>query len=216
MKTLLPLILLSALATIQTQAQDAEIALFDGKSLDAWRGFKQDTLPEGWKIEDGIMVTNGKSGDVITKEKFGNYELTVEWKIEARGNSGILIRADETPQRIWHHAPEVQIFDAKPEDENLGHQAGALYALAPAKPESIKPPGEWNVTKVKILNDVITITHNDVEVVTIKVGSDDWNERVGKSKFSKFENFGKNAEGHIGLQGHGHPTWFRSITLKKL
>ena len=206
-----------AIASIlSTNAEEEWIALFDGSSTDAWRGFKKEELPEGWSIqEDGTLLGKG-GGDIITKEKFENYELVVEWKIEARGNSGILLRVDESPQRIWHHAPELQIFDAKEGDTNYGHQAGALYALAPTKPEAIKPPGEWNETRVKILDDVITVTHNGIEIVSIKVGGEEWNAKVAASKFAKFEQFGKNQQGHIGLQDHGHPTWFRSIKLRKL
>ena len=69
---------------------------------------------------------------------------------------------------------------------------------------------------MKVKDQVITVTHNGIQVCSVKVGSDEWNEKVGASKFSKFENFGRNKEGHIGLQDHGHATWFRSIKLRKL
>ncbi len=218
MKTLfVTLTLLVGLFGISS-AEEEWIPLFDGSNLEAWRGYQQEGIPKGWSIqEDGTLLGDGKSNiDLITKEQFENFEIVIEWKIEARGNSGILIRVDETPAKIWHHAPEIQIFDAKEGDENLGHHAGALYALAPAKPEAIKAPGNWNETRIKILNNVITITHNGIEIVTIEAGSEEWHEKVAASKFAKFPQFGTNPKGHIGLQDHGHPTWFRSIQLRKL
>src|SRR4051812_12392331 len=55
--------------------------LFDGKSLDAWRGYKTATVPEGWRVEHGILTKDGHAGDLITKEQFGDFELQLEWRI---------------------------------------------------------------------------------------------------------------------------------------
>src|SRR5207245_6920365 len=89
-------------------------ALFDGKSLGAWRGYKSDKVPEGWKIVDKTLAKDGHVGDLITREEFGDFELELEWKIGHAGNSGIFYRGIEDPDfkgapnddRIYTTGPE--------------------------------------------------------------------------------------------------------------
>src|SRR6516164_2103618 len=72
-------------------------SLFDGHSLSAWRGYKSDTVPEGWKIENGTLAKDKRVGDLITRDEFGDFELELEWKIGRAGNSGIFYRGIEDP-----------------------------------------------------------------------------------------------------------------------
>src|SRR5438874_1748707 len=71
--------------------------LFDGKSLDAFRGYKSATVPDGWRIVDGTLTKDGHAGDLITKDQFGDFELELEWRIGRAGNSGIFYRGIEDP-----------------------------------------------------------------------------------------------------------------------
>jgi hypothetical protein len=64
-------------------------SLFDGTSLDAWRGYKSETIPEGWKIVDGTLTKTTPVKDIMSKDEFGDFELELEWKIGEEGNSGI-------------------------------------------------------------------------------------------------------------------------------
>src|ERR1700730_9613723 len=63
--------------------------LFDGKSLDAWRGYKNAPVPAGWKVADGALVKDAPVADIVSKYEFGDFELELEWKIGEAGNSGI-------------------------------------------------------------------------------------------------------------------------------
>jgi len=82
----------------------------------------------------------GHGGDIITKDKFGNFELTLDWKVAKGGNSGIFYLAQEIPgEPIWKNSPEMQVLDNEGHpDAKLGidgdRQAGALYDLIPAEP----------------------------------------------------------------------------------
>jgi hypothetical protein len=69
--------------------------LFDGKSLDAWRGYKSASVPDGWRIADGAMTKDGHAGDLITKDQFGDFELEPSGA-SAAGNSGIFYRGTRT------------------------------------------------------------------------------------------------------------------------
>ena len=86
--------------------------LFDGKSMDQWRNYKPKTIPirPQWQIIDGAMVMTTKGGrDLITKEKFGYFDLRLEYTIAEKGNSGIMFRVvEETKERNpWRLAPDI-------------------------------------------------------------------------------------------------------------
>src|SRR5438105_11584710 len=66
--------------------------LFDGKSLNAWRGYQNAPVPSGWKIEGGALVKDTPVADIVTKDEFGDFELQLEWKIGEAGNSGVFYR----------------------------------------------------------------------------------------------------------------------------
>ncbi|MBE0675275.1 MAG: DUF1080 domain-containing protein [Bacteroidales bacterium] len=207
------------------------IVLFDGSSTDEWRGYNSETFPSGgWVIEDGTLKVMGSGrgeagggGDIITKRKFSNFELSLEWKVSEGGNSGILYLAQEIPDRpIWHSAPEMQILDnERHPDAKLGkdgnRQAGALYDLIPAVPQNAKPVGEWNQVKITVYRGTVIHWMNGENVLEYHLWTDDWKAKVAESKFKDYEMFANPAqEGHIGLQDHGDDVWFKNITIKEL
>jgi hypothetical protein len=192
--------------------------LFDGTSLDAWRVYKKDTAGDGWKIVDGALFRAGDGGDLITKEQFGDFELTLEWKLAEGGNSGIFFRGSEDSEVIWHSAPEIQVLDnARHNDgQSAITSAGSNYAVHPPERDVTKPIGEWNSVRLIARGPHVEQWLNGVKVVEYELFSADWNERVKKSKFVKYPQYGRAARGHIGLQDHGDPVWYRNIRIRPL
>ncbi len=219
---------LNALSAQETT--DGVILLFDGKSTDQWRGYNKIDFPKGWIINDNAIqcVGSGKGeagqgGDIITKEKFKNFELTLDWKISEGGNSGIFYLAQEIPGlEIYKSAPEMQVLDnAKHPDAKLGvdgnRQAGSLYDLIPANPQNAKPAGEWNTVKIMVYKGTVVHYQNGEKVLEYHLWTDDWKKMVANSKFKDFKNFVDTAtEGYIGLQDHGDDVWYRNIKIRKL
>lgn len=219
-------------ATETEPVDDGWITLFDGESVDNFRGYKSDSFPEqGWRITEegwlqcigsGAGEAGGAGGDIITREMYEDFELELEWKISEGGNSGIFYMAREIEDEpIWKSAPELQILDnERHPDARLGEdgnrQAASLYDLIPADPQNANPAGEWN--KIGILKYQGTVVHfmNGEKVLEYHLWTDDWNEMVANSKFSDFEPFAKYSEGYIGLQDHGNDVWFRNIRIKKM
>lgn len=214
----------------KTEKAEGWILLFDGKTTDQWRGYGKTDFPKGWTINDNAIqcIGSGKGeagqgGDIITKEKYKNFELTLEWKISEGGNSGIFYLAQEIPgEPIWKSAPEMQVLDnAKHPDAKLGvdgnRQAGSLYDLIPAKPQNAKPAGEWNTVKIMVYKGTVVHYQNGVKVLEYHLWTDDWKKMCANSKFKDFNYFVDTAtEGYIGLQDHGDDVWYRNIKIKKL
>lgn len=200
--------------------------LFDGKTTAGWRGYKMETLPPGWKAIDGVLarVSGGAGGkgagggdDVVTTEEFENFDLSLECKITAKGNSGVLYHVSEEPITAWHYAPEVQILDnsAWP-TRNPKQLAGSCYDLyAPAK-DVTKPPGQWNQMRILVSGAHVEHWMNGEKVVQYELWSDDWKQRVAASKFKVHPKFGTFKKGPIALQDHTDRIEFRSIKIRPL
>src|SRR5712691_12361211 len=124
--------------------------LFDGTSLNAWRGYKADTVPEGWKIVNRTLSKDGHVGDLISRDEFGDFELELDWKIGEAGNSGIFYRGTEEYEHIYWSAPEYQLLDDIKGADNKTRLtcAGAAYAVYPSPAGHLKAVGEWNRTRI--------------------------------------------------------------------
>ncbi|MCF8222421.1 MAG: DUF1080 domain-containing protein [Bacteroidales bacterium] len=219
--------------SVETTADEGWTILFDGTSTDNFRGYGKEEFPEaGWEITEngelrcigsGKGEAGGQGGDIITKEKYSNFELSLEWKISEGGNSGIFYLGQELEGKpIYMSAPEMQILDnEKHPDAKLGkdgnRKAGALYDLIPAVPQNAKPAGEWNSVKILVYDGTVVHTQNGENVVEYHLWTDKWKEMCANSKFADWPEFVDPAsEGYIGLQDHGNDVWFRNIKVKEL
>ncbi len=203
------------------------VYLFDGTSFDNWRGYLDDKMYPEWTIEDSAMVfTPGEEGgkNIITKDIFTNFELSLEWKISEGGNSGIFWSVFEDPKfsEAYQTGPEIQVLDNERHPDAFAnpkfHQAGALYDMVQPMHDVCKPAGEWNLCNIKVnhITNEGSVTLNGTEIVTFPVHGDSWDAMIEKSKFKGWEGFGQHQTGHIGLQDHGNKVWFRNIKIKKL
>lgn len=200
--------------------------LFDGKTTEGWRGYKMRAMPPGWKVLDSalVRVSGGAGGkgagggdDIITIERFDNFELVLEWKIAEGGNSGILYRVSEEAVTAWHVAPEMQVLDnSKHPDRDKRQLAGACYDLYAPSKDVTHPPGQWN--KVRLVVDGNHVAHwlNGEKIVEYELGSEDWNRRVAASKFKSMPRFAKESKGYICLQDHSDRVAFRNLKIRPL
>jgi hypothetical protein len=193
------------------------VLLFDGKTLEGWRGFRSPTPPPGWKVEDETLHRASSGGDLMTVDEFDNFELRLEWKLAEGGNSGIFFHAITQGDEIWHSAPEVQVLDnAKHKDGAVPEtSAGANYALhAPAR-DVTRPIGQWNEVRLIVKGPHVEHWMSGVKLLQYEMWSPDWEKRVNASKFGKIPIYGRAKTGHIGLQDHGDPVWYRNIKIRR-
>ena len=201
--------------------------IFNGEDLSGWKAYNQDSISDQWKVENGAIafVPDDKEGseNLISKDTYENFELSIEWKISEAGNSGIMWGVQEMDKynEPYYTGPEIQVLDNEkhPDAKNgLNRTAGALYDMVPPSEDVTKPVGEWN-------KEIIHIDHkenkgwvelNGVKVTEFPVNGEEWKNMVSKSKFSDWEDFGAKRSGHIALQDHGNKVWFRNIKIKEL
>lgn len=207
------------------------ILLFDGKTTTGWRGAYRDEFPaQGWKIEGGELIvikSDGREarngGDIITKEKYGNYELTLEAKLTPGANSGVKYFVTERLPKSPGSAIglEFQILDDDLHpDAKMGKSGnrtiGSLYDLIPAASKTPRSIGEWNQVRIISNNNKVEHWLNGSKVVEYERGSSAFRALVAESKYKNFEGFGEAPEGHLLLQDHGDEVHYRNIKLRKL
>jgi hypothetical protein len=203
--------------------------LWDGKTSDGWRSARSQDFPKGgWEIKDGVLTINetggaeaAAAGDIITREKFSDFELKLDFKITPGANSGIKIFVDPALNKGAGSSigPEFQILDdARHPDAKLGRNGnrtiGSLYDMitAPAD-KKVNPPGEWNQAHIISKGKHVEFRLNGVKTVEFERGSKAWRDLVATSKYKVWPAFGELPEGHILLQDHGNKVSYRNIKI---
>ncbi|RDC61689.1 3-keto-disaccharide hydrolase [Adhaeribacter pallidiroseus] len=198
--------------------------LFDGKTINQWRGFRKETVPDSWGVQEGAIALVGKGGgDLVTKNQYENYEFLVDWKISEGGNSGIIYNVSEDPQyqATYHTGPEMQVLDNErhpdaKQGKNGNRQAGANYDMIPVATPAVKPVGQWNSVKLVVNKGHVEHWLNGKKVVEYQLGSPEWEALVKESKFAAMPGYGKIKKGHIALQDHGDKVWFKNLKIRQL
>lgn len=210
------------------EIKDGWQLLFNGKNFEGWRGVNQVDFPKiGWKVIDQtISCTGEKGGSIITKESFGNFDLTWEWKLVSKGsNSGLKYYVAERPGDTggYGFGIEYQMLDDSDYVERGQmkaddfHTTGAAYELYPASPtKKVKPLEKWNKSRIISKDGKVEHWLNGKKILEYNRFSDDFKQKVAESKFKDVNNFGVHSEGHILLQDHNSPVYFRNIKIRKL
>jgi len=217
---------LVALSFVPLGAQgDGFKPLFDGKTLNGWRGYKKpDTAGTFWKVDNGLVTLPAtKAGDtrgnrdIITDATYDQFDLKWEWKISEGGNSGLKYFVLEDEAAAIGHEYQL-IDDARHPDAKIGphRQTAALYDVFPAADRPIKPAGEWNNSEVIVKGTHVEHWLNGKRVLQYELGSAELKAAIAKSKFKDIARFGTPVKGHILIQDHGDQVWYRNVRIKPL
>jgi len=214
--------------------------LFDGRTTDGWRSATSDSFPaKGWTIGDGLLTVQGASGaesagggDLLTRERFGSFELVVDFKITPGANSGIkyfvqpdLAPIDGTGAKVAAGSAigcEFQLLDdERHPDARLGRDGNrtlaSLYDLIPAaSAKKANPVGEWNTARIVARGAHVEHWLNGEKVLEYERGSDSFRRLVAESKYRNVPNFGEWPDGHVLLQDHGDEVSFRNLKIRVL
>jgi hypothetical protein len=206
---------------IRITATVAALTLSSFFLVPAWAGDVIDLLKPGglklnkhWELNDGVLGSSKTPGGIIWSEAaYENFEITLDYKTSPKCNSGLFFRAN--PRNAVQGGFEIQIASAGLYGGK--HVVGALYDAQPPSAATGKPDGEWNTMVLTCQGPMITVVLNGTKINEANI--DDWttpNQNPDGSK-NKFKTALKDLprSGHIGLQYHGKPIWFRNIKLTK-
>jgi hypothetical protein len=200
--------------------------LFDGKSLDGWHSFRRQDVRPGWQVKDGTLacVDPHDAGDLCTEDMYSWFELALEYNISVAGNSGIMFHVTNDAGATWATGPEVQLEDNEKAADS--QRCGWLYGLykPPIDPktgkplDATRPAGQWNEMRIRIAAAPAKseVSVNGVKYFDFVYNSDDFKERISKSKFRSMEKFAKYDRGYLALQGDHGSIAFRNIKIRPL
>ena len=191
--------------------------LFDGTNCDHWRGIgKQDFPAVGWQVTNGCLVKVPKvyGGDIITREKFTDFDFQWEWRIASNGNSGMKYFITENPRSPGH---EYQLMDdSRARDEKSS--TGSFYTMIAPRPDKpLNPPGKWNHSRIRVQGNHVEHWLNGKKIVEYECGSDAVRQAAAQSKYRNVPNYGvKIPDSHILLTDHRDETSFRNLKIRRL
>lgn len=212
--------------------------LWDGKSTKGWRGAKLDSFPnKGWEMKDGELTVLGTGGaeaaaggDIVTNERYGEFELVLDFKITEGANSGIKYFCEPNLDPITGTGAkattgsaiglEFQILDdERHPDAKLGRSGNrtvaSLYDLMTASPSKrASPIGEWNHARIVVRGAHVEHWLNYRKVLEYERGSEAFRALVAQSKYKSIPGFGEWPDGHILLQDHGNRVSFKNIKIR--
>lgn len=175
------------------EAEEGFVSLFDGKTLNGWKG-----AVKGYTAEDGLLVCQEKGGgNLFTEKEFGDFIFRFEFRFGPGGNNGVSVRGHE-----------IQILDDYADKhKNLKpcQYHGSIYCKVPAKRGATKPAGEWNTQEIEVKGTHWKVTVNGQVIVDVDIAT-----------VPELADVAKRAKGPIGFLGHGCRIEFRNLRLKEL
>jgi hypothetical protein len=192
-------------------------ALFAGHDTSAWRTYGGKEFPkEGWVVEDGCLhlLPDSRGGQLVTKNTFENYEFEWEWRITRRGNNGVKYLVTE--ERPGTPGPEYQMVDDTTTRDPKFQTAAFYEVLAPQVKTPVRPPGEWNQSRLVVDGNHVQHWLNGVKVLAYELGSPEVKAGVARSKFKDVPGFDQKIRGHILLTNHSDETWYRNLRIREL
>ena len=215
--------------TVFAASMSGADVLFNGHNpTESWRGWKTAEYPAAWVVRNGALTLSGpvddgwhkRGGYLVSKAQFADFDMSFYFKTSMGANSGVMVRVamNKEVDWPWQTGTEFQILDERSVEkpETFAFKTADMYGIVSAANARTKLPGRWNNGRITACGRRIEHFLNGVRVLTVDLDSTDFMERVGKSKFSAHTGFAKERTGHIVLQDHGRPVWFRKMTITKL
>lgn len=195
--------------------------LFDGTTLDKWRGYRATTVPANWSVVDGTIAAKKAPGaDIISVGEYGDFEFAADFNVAKDGNSGIFFRGLESQTGpIYHSAPDNEILDndGHPDGKNGPDRfCGANYAIEAPLVSACNPPGQWNSARIVAKGAHIEHWLNGKKTADYELWSPEWQAKVAASKFKAWPGYGKAKSGHFALQAHGDAVSFKNLKVRVL
>lgn len=190
--------------------------LFDGKTASQWRSFGKPDFPaSGWQVAGGWLTkkTAEHPGNIVTREKFTDFEFSWEWRMAAGGNNGVKYFVDEERGNLGH---EYQMLLQPGRKLDKGSNASFYAVLAPSADIPSKVAPEVNQSRIVVRGNRVQHWLNGKLALEYECDSEEVLANVANSKFKKAKDFGKKLTAHIMLTDHGSECSFRNLKVRAL
>jgi len=184
-----------------------------------WRGYGREQFPQGsWSVDGDVLRAVAQAGriDLITRDSFRDFTLSFDWRLPRGGNSAVLYRVDERAGPAAQTGPTMQLLD----DEHHADGAdaltscGALYGLLAPWRDQRRGANTYHSARIIVNGAQIEYWLDDTQVLGCDLASEELQERIARSRFRDYPQFGRLPEGHIVLQHRGTEAWFRRLRIE--
>lgn len=199
--------------------------LWDGETMNGFRGLLSENIPHVWTIENGELKVGPAKGDqdIITKSKYSDFQLKFDFKLTEGANSGVKYYVNEFEENDdsykgleFQILDDIRHIDATQGDPLGSRTTGGVYDIfAPNENKYIEPLGEWNRVIIISKNNKVTHWLNNIKVLEYYRNSEEFVAAIENSKFKGVQNFGIVESGHILFQEHDSDVSFRNIKIKE-
>ena len=209
----------------EAERRDGWVLLFDGETLEGWRGYKRpDASATRWRVDGGQLTVDPAAGqdtrgalDLITRATFEQFELAFDWRVAPGANSGVKYFVLEDRDAAIGHEYQI-IDDERHKDARIGpkRQTASLYDVLAPRNRPMRAAGAFNHSRVIVRGSRVDHWLNGERVLSYELGSPSLQAAIDQSKFKGIERFGKPQNGHILLQDHGDQVWYRNLRIRRI
>jgi len=204
--------------------------LFEGKTSAGWMNARTKVFPAtGWVIKDGLLIIDpsskkqGGGGDIVTVNKYRNFELKVDFKYTKGANSGIkyFIDTESNNGALASIGCEYQVLDDMNHPDakagiNGNRTLAGLYDLIPPKNKTDNGIDAWNTASIIVNGNKVQHLLNGKITVEYERGNQAWKDLVATSKFKNSPGYGEVQEGRLLLQDHGNLVYYKNIKIREI
>ena len=188
-------------------------------TMTAWRAFKTQAMLASWTVAGGVLSKSGGVEDLVSRDQYGDFELSWEWMLSKGGNAGVFYRTSEEYDKVYWSGPEYQLLDDAnhPDGRNALTSAGAAYGLYAPPRGVVKAAGEWNASRIVAKGNHVEHWLNGQKVVEYDLMSPEWEAKVKASKFVDWPHYGRAPRGFIAIQGdHDGALSIRNMQVREI
>jgi hypothetical protein len=184
-----------------------------------WRGYGQQQFPQrSWSVDGDVLraISSGERIDLISRDSFGDFTLQFDWRLPRGGSTAVLCRVDEATGPAAHSGPALQLLDDEHHAEGADAltSCGALYGLMAPWHDQRRSANAYHSARIIMKGFAVEYWLDEVQVIGCDLASIELQERIARSRFRDYPQFGRLASGHIVLQHRGTEAWFRRLRIE--
>ena len=184
-----------------------------------WRAYREGDFPgTAWSVDGDVLhaLAQGPRVDLISRESFGDFTLHFDWRLPRGGSSAVLCRVNEEAGPPTHTGPALQLLDDEhhPDGADARTSCGALYGIMAPWHDLRRSANTYHSARIVMSGTVIEFWVDEQQLIGCDLASEEVRERIARSRFRDFAQFGRLAEGRIVLQHRGTEAWYRRLRIE--